>query len=94
MCVESKNIIQKYLIDSDLTDDGSSDQWVIVTKKATFLDLGTGDGTLLSYIHNEFGIGYERMMGISANDNRRADSAIPNSSYKTLNIDLLNEVGF
>ena len=89
MCVESSIIYQKLLILSNVSEDINKEE---NNGKTTFLDLGTGDGSVLIYLNKAFGIGYERMIGISAGDNRQIKCGIPDESYILCNIDLLNQV--
>lgn len=89
MSIDSEAIFQKILIGRCVVSDGDDK----CGHKPTFLDLGTGDGKLLEYLHSKFGIEYDRMIGISAGDHRMVNSTIPNQSYVTFNIDLLNQVG-
>eukprot|EP01147_Barroeca_monosierra_P000899 gene899-4162_t len=58
-----------------------------------FLDLGTGDGSLLMHLHQKFTWPYDRMLGISAVDERSMGNStlsVPDTSYLTGNIDELH----
>ena len=58
------------------------------------LDLGTADGRLLRAAHATLGLAHDRIVGVSALDQRHqaADrTSLPDSSYLIMNLDLLHE---
>ncbi|EGD82939.1 hypothetical protein PTSG_03572 [Salpingoeca rosetta] len=58
------------------------------------LDLGTGTASLLAHLHTSLGWPFDRMLGISAVDERSPSTtpAVPDSSYCVANIDNLSSL--